>query len=92
MSENRVLVGVPRETYPGETRVALVPTVLPTLTKAGISVVLETGAGTAAGFPDDLYQEHGATIGSRADAFGADVVVQVRTFGSNPEADAPIWT
>jgi NAD(P) transhydrogenase subunit alpha len=60
--------------------------VLPTLTKAGISVVVETGAGEAAGFPDGLYQEHGATIGSRADAFGAEVVVQVRTFGANPEA------
>jgi len=86
VSEIRVLVGVPRETYPDETRVALVPTVLPTLTKAGISVVVETGAGEAAGFPDDLYQEHGATIGSRADTFGADILVQVRTFGSNPEA------
>lgn len=86
MSEIRVLVGVPRETYPGETRVALVPTVLPTLTKAGISVVVETGAGEAAGFPDDMFREHGATIGSRTDVFGADVVVQVRTFGANPEA------
>jgi len=86
VSEIRVLVGVPRETYPGETRVALVPTVLPTLTKAGISVVVETGAGATAGFPDDVYREHGATVGSRTDVFGADVVVQVRTFGANPDA------
>jgi NAD(P) transhydrogenase subunit alpha len=82
-------VGVPRETFPNETRVALVPTVLPALAKAGVSVVVESGAGTAAGFPDDLYQEHGAAVGSRADAFGADVVVQVRTFGSNPDAGRP---
>jgi NAD(P) transhydrogenase subunit alpha len=79
-------VGVPRETYPGERRVALTPTALPALTKAKLRIVVESGAGAGAGFPDEAYVEHGATIGSRADAFAADIVAQVRTFPANPEA------
>jgi NAD(P) transhydrogenase subunit alpha len=81
----RILVGVPRETFPGEARVALVPAVLPQLSKAGMDVVVETEAGMAAGFPDASYEAHGARIGSRDDVFGADIVVQVRTCGMNPE-------
>jgi NAD(P) transhydrogenase subunit alpha len=82
---NRIVVGVPRETFPGEARVALVPAVLPQLSKAGMDVVVEAGAGTAAGFPDDSYAAHGARIGSRDDVFEADIVMQVRTCGMNPE-------
>ena len=85
MDDDRPLVGVPRETFPGETRVALVPAVLPQLTKAGLDVIVETGAGTASGFPDDAYVAHGARIGSRDDVFAADIVVQVRTCGMNPD-------
>jgi NAD(P) transhydrogenase subunit alpha len=81
----RQLVGVPRETFPGETRVALVPTVLPQLAKAGMDVVVEHDAGAAAGFPDETYVAHCARIGSRDDVFAADIVVQVRTCGMNPE-------
>jgi NAD(P) transhydrogenase subunit alpha len=81
----RTLLGVPRETFPGETRVALVPAVLPQLSKAGMDVVVEAGAGEASGFPDESYEAHGARIGSRDDVFGADIVVQVRTCGMNPE-------
>ena len=44
-----MIVGVPRESFPGERRVALVPAVLPTLAKAGLDVVVEAGAGAAAG-------------------------------------------
>jgi len=77
-------LGVPRETFPGERRVAIVPGVIASFAKLGIEVVLESGAGTEAGFPDSAYVDQKATIGSRADAFAADIVAQVRTPGSNP--------
>lgn len=81
-------VAVVRETFPGERRVALVPDILPSLTKAGWQVLVEAGAGTAAGFVDADYQNKGAEIvGDRAAAFAqADVVLQVRNLGTNPEA------
>lgn len=86
MAEDRKLtVGVPTETFPGEARVALVPGVLQALSKAGVEAIVESGAGVAAGFPDSEYEAKGARIGSRADAFGADIVVQVQTFGANPD-------
>ncbi|MGZ5353910.1 MAG: Re/Si-specific NAD(P)(+) transhydrogenase subunit alpha [Actinomycetota bacterium] len=85
MDTERIVVGVPRETFPGEARVALVPAVLPQLSKAGMDVIVESHAGEAAGFPDESYVAHGARIGSRDDVFGADIVVQVRTCGMNPE-------
>ncbi len=83
-------IGIPRETYPGEHRVALIPAAVPLLVKAGHEVLVEPGAGAAAGFPDKDYAGKGATIaGSRADVFGdADVVLQVRAGGANPEAGA----
>ncbi|HEU4868397.1 MAG TPA: Re/Si-specific NAD(P)(+) transhydrogenase subunit alpha [Actinomycetota bacterium] len=84
MAEDRKLtVGVPTETFPGEARVALVPGVLQALSKAGIDAIVQSGAGEAAGFPDSEYEAKGAKIGTREDAFGADIVVQVQTFGSN---------
>ena len=84
MAEDRKLtVGVPTETFPGEARVALVPGVLQALSKAGIDAIVQTGAGVAAGFPDSEYEAKGAKIGTREDAFGADIVVQVQTFGAN---------
>jgi NAD(P) transhydrogenase subunit alpha len=84
-------LGVPKETFPGERRVAIVPAVLPTLKKLGLDVVVERGAGEAAGFPDSAYADQ-ATLGSRADAFQADVLALVRTLGANPghgEIDLP---
>jgi proton-translocating NAD(P)+ transhydrogenase subunit alpha len=76
-------IGVPKETFPGERRVALVPSVLPSLTKAGFQIVIESGAGTAAGFPDEAYQDKGAQISNRADSFrAADIVTQVRAAGA----------
>ncbi len=82
-----MIVGVPRETYPGERRVALTPIVVPSLTKAGIEVLVETGAGTEAGFPDKEFEARGAKIiKSRAEVFqAADVVVQVLCDGSNDQ-------
>jgi NAD(P) transhydrogenase subunit alpha len=83
-----LIVGVPKETFPGERRVALVPGVLPTLAKADIQVLLEPGAGTAAGFPDSAYTEKGGSvISTRNELFqAADVILHVRAFGANPDA------
>ena len=80
-----MIVGVPKEIYPGERRVALVPTVVPNLVKAGFEVVVQTGAGLAAGYPDSQYVEKGARIASdRASVFaGSDIIVQVLAYGSN---------
>jgi NAD(P) transhydrogenase subunit alpha len=76
-------VGVPRE-RPGEARVAIVPGVVPRLRQAGLDILIESGAGLAAGFSDEAYAEHGAEIGTRETVFAADIVVQVRTFGESP--------
>lgn len=81
-------LGVPKETFPGERRVAIVPAVASALRDHGVDVVVETGAGVDAGFPDELYIQHKATVGSRADVFAADLVAQVRTPGANPEHGA----
>jgi H+-translocating NAD(P) transhydrogenase subunit alpha len=80
-----VIVGVPKETYPGERRVALVPAVIPGLLKAGLNVVVEAGAGAAAGYRDEDYVSKGATIApGRADVFRtADVITQVLAVGAN---------
>jgi NAD(P) transhydrogenase subunit alpha len=82
---NLVIVGVPKEIYPGERRVGLVPMVVPNLVKAGFEVVVEAGAGVQAGCPDAHYIEKGAKILlDRASVFGAaDIVVQVLSYGSN---------
>jgi H+-translocating NAD(P) transhydrogenase subunit alpha len=93
--QTRVIVGVPKESYPGERRVALVPVVIPSLAKAGVEVVIESGAGEAAGYPDPLYAEKGARIlPDRASVFNtADVIVQVLCYGSNDltgKADLPL--
>lgn len=81
-------VGVVRESLPGERRVALIPDSVTPLAKAGLAVVVERGAGLAAGFSDEAYQAKGATLlDSRADVFAAaDIVVQVRCLGANLEA------
>jgi len=83
-----MIVGTTKETFPGERRVALTPHVVPQLTKAGCDVVIESGAGSDAGFPDAAYTEKGVKIVSdRAEVFRiADVVLQVRGLGANPDA------
>jgi NAD(P) transhydrogenase subunit alpha len=91
-----MIVGVPRESYPGERRVALVPTVLPHLAKADLEVVIEAGAGVQAGFHDSEYAAKGArVIGNRSEVFrAADIVVQVLCYGSNDQtgkADVPYF-
>ena len=89
-----MIVGVPRESYPGERRVALIPAVIPVLAKAGLEVVVEAGAGAGAGFPDAEYAAKGAKIlTERAEVFRvADIVLQVLCYGSNDQtgkADVP---
>jgi NAD(P) transhydrogenase subunit alpha len=81
-----VTVGVPKETFPGERRVALIPAALPLLKKAGVEVLVEAGAGTGAGISDSEYGDKDARIASsRQELFSAaDVVLQVRSYGANP--------
>ncbi len=83
-----MIIGVPKETYPGETRVALVPSVLKPLTTAKVEIVVEAGAGEAAGYPDAAFEAVGAKIlATRKEVFeAADVVTQVRTLGANTNA------
>lgn len=71
-------IGVPRETAPGERRVALVPDVAARLVKEGMQVVVESGAGTHAYFADEAYEAAGARVGTQAEAWGADVVAKVQ--------------
>jgi len=90
-----VIVGVPKESFPGERRVALVPSVLPNLAKAGLEVLVEKGAGVEAGYPDAAFAEKGAKIApDRAAVFStADIVTQVLCYGSNDKtgkADVPL--
>ena len=75
-------IGVPLETRPEETRVAATPETVKKLISQGHSVVIQKDAGVQASQPDSAYEAVGATIGSAADAFGAEIVLKVRA----PEA------
>jgi H+-translocating NAD(P) transhydrogenase subunit alpha len=80
-----VTVGLPRETFPGERRVALTPRACETLKKAGFEVIAENSAGLTAGFTDDDYTRRGVTLTSRSEVFQkAQVIAQARTLGANP--------
>lgn len=73
-------IAVPRETVPGERRVALVPDALRSLKKLNVDILVEAGAGSAASFPDSAYDQAGArVISDRAALLGeADIVVKVQ--------------
>ncbi|HVA85796.1 MAG TPA: Re/Si-specific NAD(P)(+) transhydrogenase subunit alpha [Candidatus Saccharimonadales bacterium] len=72
-------VGVAKETAPGERRVALVPEVLGKLTAAGLTVLVESGAGAGAQIPDQAYADAGATIVSTDDLIAqSDVILRVQ--------------
>ncbi|MDP9339775.1 MAG: Re/Si-specific NAD(P)(+) transhydrogenase subunit alpha [Acidobacteriota bacterium] len=91
-----MIVGVPRESFPGERRVALVPAVIPNLAKGGLEVVMEAGAGVEAGYPDADFAAKGAKIlPQRAEVFrAADIIVQVLCYGANDrtgEADVALF-
>jgi len=83
-----MIIGVPKETFPGERRVALVPATLALLVKSKLEVLVEAGAGEQAGYPNSTYEEKGGkVVASRNEVFGsADVILQVRGYGMNPEA------
>ena len=87
-------IGVLKETYPGEQRVALVPSVVPSLIKGGMEVFIESRAGEQAGYPDSAYVEKGGKIAdSREQVFQmVDCILQVRLLGANlheGKADLP---
>jgi len=91
-----MIVGVPREIYPGERRVALVPAVLPSLAKVGLEAVVEAGAGAQAGYPDADFAAKGAKIvADRTEVFRvSDIVVQVLGHGANDRngsGDLPLF-
>ena len=80
-----MIVGVLRESFPGERRVALIPALLPALIKARAEVLVEFGAGADAGFPDAEYEAKGARMAARPEVLSrADVILMVRTPGANP--------
>ncbi len=83
-----MIIGIPKETFPGERRVAVVPGLVPTLAKAGCEVLVQAGAGIAAGHTDEAFVAKGASIAAgRDEVFAkAGVIFQVRAFGANPEA------
>jgi H+-translocating NAD(P) transhydrogenase subunit alpha len=83
-------VGIPKETWPGETRVAVIPAAVPGLLKAGLDVAVEAGAGTAAGFTDDMYRAQGATLVGRSELFkSSEIVLQVRAIPADPSSLRP---
>ena len=81
--------GIVSELSPGERRVAMVPATLTVFNKTGIELLLQSGAGAEAGFPDSEYSAKGVRIASREEIFStADVILQVRSPGANPETGA----
>ncbi len=87
-----MIVAVPRERQPGEKRVALIPAAVPPLLKAGMDVLIETGAGLAAGYQDQQYVDKGARIVSTPSELAAtEVLLQVRAAGAviSPSDELP---
>jgi NAD(P) transhydrogenase subunit alpha len=80
-----MIIGVPRESAPGETRVAATPKTVEQLRALGYEVVVETGAGVASSFADSAYESAGARIGATSEVLGADIVLKV-----NAPTDAEI--
>src|SRR6202171_2118051 len=75
------VIGVPKETFPGEKRVATVPDVVPKLAKLGFNVIVESGAGEAASISDEAYTAAGAQVVPEAAAVraSADIIFKVRS-------------
>ncbi|MDB4426616.1 Re/Si-specific NAD(P)(+) transhydrogenase subunit alpha [Porticoccaceae bacterium] len=82
-----MIIGIPAEIKTAEKRVAMSPANVQSLTDNGVKILFQTNAGDAAGYPDGLYTEAGATISAdRAEIFAqADIILQVQSFGSNNE-------
>jgi NAD(P) transhydrogenase subunit alpha len=86
-------IGVPKETAPGERRVALVPESCKKLKQAGYEIAVEAGAGLQAGFPDDAYREVGVALeGDPATLLGAaDVALKVGPPSTDATRDEVAW-
>ncbi|HET9040172.1 MAG TPA: Re/Si-specific NAD(P)(+) transhydrogenase subunit alpha [Gemmatimonadales bacterium] len=86
-------IGVPKETAPGERRVALVPESCKKLKQAGYEIAVETGAGVSAGYPDDAYRELGVTLEPDPAALlaGADVALKVGPPFTDGGRDEVAW-
>ena len=72
-----MIIGCPRESLPGETRVAATPQTVGQLIKLGYEVVVETGAGAASSFADGAFSEAGASVGAAEQVWAADVLLKV---------------
>jgi len=72
-----MIIGIPRESHAGETRVAATPQTVGQLIKLGYSVIVESGAGDASSFTDTAFVEAGAEIGDPEQALSADVILKV---------------
>ncbi|MBD3236311.1 MAG: Re/Si-specific NAD(P)(+) transhydrogenase subunit alpha [Candidatus Eisenbacteria bacterium] len=84
------LVGILKESHPGERRVALIPASVTALQRLDLALRVESGAGVEAGFPDAAYEQAGAGIAASRDEVlrESEILLQVRTLGANPEAGA----
>lgn len=71
-------LGIPKESHPGERRVAASPAAASRFVKLGFDVTVEAGAGVGASYPDSAYEAIGAKVGSKEDSFSADVILKVR--------------
>lgn len=85
-----MIVGIPKEIFPEERRVALIPASVPALAKAGCTVMVQSGAGYLSGYTDEAYKEKGASIAATREAVfaEADVVFQLLGVGANPVTGA----
>jgi NAD(P) transhydrogenase subunit alpha len=78
--------GFVSEISPNERRVAMAPNAVSLFNKTGVELLMEAGAGAAAGFPDKEYTDKGVRVASRAEVFASsEVILQVRSPGANPE-------
>ncbi|XP_062409874.1 NAD(P) transhydrogenase, mitochondrial [Sardina pilchardus] len=84
----QVTVGVPKEVFQNERRVAISPAGVQALVKQGFNVVVESGAGDTAKFPDEMYTQAGATVKDAKEVFASDMLLKVRAPMLNPALDA----
>ncbi|WP_277452963.1 Re/Si-specific NAD(P)(+) transhydrogenase subunit alpha [Janibacter sp. DB-40] len=80
-------IGVPKESRPGETRVAATPKTVAQMIKLGYDVIVEPGAGAASAYPDQGYVDAGATLGETAEVWASDIVVKIN---APTDAEVPL--
>lgn len=79
ISYKNLTIGVPRETFPNEKRVAMTPAVTELLTKKGFTINVEENAGLLAKFPNDQYAAAGGKVVNTKSVYGSDIVLKVRS-------------